>query len=148
MAIYRRSSRRPFVVTAVVAALAGLIIGVAAGRGTAPDLAAQVSEARAQVAPIVTSLEVLRTEYPKLLNAAAGGDPGGAESALARARSTFASHAASWSLLDPATTTALDKALNDLAALLTGRAPEAEVGSAVDTALAAANKLAATQQPA
>src|SRR5438093_32003 len=143
MAIYRRSSRRPLAVTAVAAALAGLVIGFVGGRATAPDLAAQVRDARSQVAPIVTALEVVRTEYPKLLAAGGGGDPGGAEAALARARSTFAAHAPTWSLLDPGSTTALGNALNDLGAVVARRAPEADVGSSIDAALEAANRLAA-----
>jgi hypothetical protein len=142
MAIYRRSSRRPLVIVAVIAAVAGLVVGFAAGRATAPDLASQVRAARGQVAPILTALEVIRTEYPKLLNAAAGSDPGGAESALARARSTFTANEATWSVIDPQATTALRPALDALAATITRRAPEADVDAALGAASAAAARIA------
>jgi hypothetical protein len=148
MAIYRRSSRRPLVIVGVIAAVAGLVLGYLGGRATAPDLASQVRAARAQAAPIVTSLEVIRTEYPKLLNATAGSDPGGAESALARARSTFTAQSATWTLIDPEATAGLGSALDALGAKITARAAEAEVDSAIDTAAAAANRLAGTAAPA
>jgi hypothetical protein len=144
MAIYRRSSRRPLVIVGVIAAVAGLVVGYLGGRATAPDLGSQIRAARAQVAPIVTSLEVIRTEYPKLLNATAGSDPGGAESALARARSTFTAQSVTWSLIDPTGTTALGTALDALAAKITQRAPDADVDAAIDTAAAAANRIAST----
>jgi hypothetical protein len=144
MAIYRRSSRRPLVLVAVIAAVAGLVLGYVGGRATAPDLASQVQAARADAVPLLASLEVIRTEYPKLLNAVAGADPGGAESALARARSSFAARQATWALIDPAGTTALGTALDALGTQITQRAPEAAVDAAIDTATAAAHRIAGT----
>jgi hypothetical protein len=142
MAIYRRSSRRPLVITAVAVGVVALIVGFAAGRATAPDLASQVKAARAQVQPISTSLEVIRTEYPKLLAAAAGADAGGAPDAISRARTTFTANQPTWSLVDPSMTAALGADLTALANLITQKAPEADVDAALDAAEADANKLA------
>src|SRR6188474_1730095 len=126
MAIYRRSSRRPLVVVGVVAAIVGLAAGFGLGRLTAPDLASQVAATRAEVTPIVTALEVLRDEYPKLVAATAGSDPGGAEAALTRASTTLASRAAILRTLDPEATSALDEALGRLSRLVADRAPDAQ----------------------
>lgn len=142
MAIYRRSSRRPLILVAVIAAVAGLVIGAGAGRVTAPGLASQIRDARAEAGPILTWLEVVRTEYPKLLAATAGSDPGGAEGAISRARSTFADHEATWALIDPAGTTALGSALDALGTQIARHAPEADVDAAIDAAVAAGNRIA------
>lgn len=144
MAIYRRSSRRPLVIAAVLAAIAGLVLGFVAGRATAPDLAAQVREIRAQAAPILTSLEVVRTEYPKLLAATPGSDPGGAESALTRARTTLAAVRPQLVVIDPAATADLQSAIDNLSALVTGRASQPDVEAAIDAAEAIARRLAGT----
>jgi hypothetical protein len=147
MAIYRRSSRRPLVITAVVVGVVAVIVGFAVGRATAPDLTSQIRAARAQVQPISTSLEVIRTEYPKLLAAAAGTDAGGAPDAIARARTTFTTNQPTWSPVDPATTAALGADLTALANLITQRASEDDVDSALDAAEADANKLAGAATP-
>lgn len=144
MAIYRRSGRRPLALVAVIAAVVGLALGFAAGRTTAPDLASQVRAVRADAAPILTSLEVIRTEYPKLLATTAGSDPGGAEGALARARAAFGAHQATWALLDPAGTSALGAALDALGGQIDQRAPQATVDQAIDAAVTAANRIAGT----
>jgi hypothetical protein len=94
------------------------------------------------VQPISTSLEVIRTEYPKLLAAAAGADAGGAPDAIGRARSTFTANQPTWSLVDPTTTAALGADLTSVANLITQRASEDDVNAALDAAEADANKLA------
>jgi hypothetical protein len=147
MAIYRRASRRPLAIAAIIAATAGLAIGFALGRSTAPDLASQVHAARAEVSPIVTALEVVRDEYPKLLAASAGSDPGGAEAALVRATTALASRAVVLRTLEPVATAALEAAMARLSQLIAERAPESQVRAALDEAQAAAARLAGAPAP-
>jgi hypothetical protein len=142
MAIYRRSSRRPLIIVAVVAAVVGLALGFVLGGATAPGLASQISAARADATPIVTALEVARDEYPKLLAASAGQDAGGAPSAIARARAAFTAHSTTWAIIDPATTAALGDTLTKLDGLVAQKAPNDQVEAAVDAAQTLAQKLA------
>ena len=142
MAIYRRSSRRPLIVIALIAAAAGLTVGLVVGRATAPDLASQMQAVRGDAAPISAALEVVRTEYPKLLAATAASDPGGSEQALARAKATLAAHADEFRLIDATGTAALQNALDHLSTLIAARAAAADVSAAVDDAEAALTRLA------
>ena len=130
MAIYRAESGRRIAFVAVGAAVAGLVLGAVLGRLTAPGLGAQLDDVRTQAAPIASSLEVIRPEYPKLL--AAGGDPGGAESAMARIESTFAAVKPALDVIDPAGTTALGQSIAAMRAALDARVPEADLGAAAD----------------
>jgi hypothetical protein len=132
MAIYRAQGGRRTALLATAALIAGLVAGLAIGRALAPGLEAQLVELRTKAAPIASSLEVVRTEYPKLL--AGGADPGGAEAAMARARTTFAEVRTSFGALDRVATAELSGALDTLGGLIEARAPEAEVAGAIDTA--------------
>jgi hypothetical protein len=130
MAIYRTNSNRRLAMACVGALLVGIVIGIVIGRWSAPGLATQLADLRASAAPITTSLEVVRSEYPKLL--AAGADPGGASGALARVRTTFDSIRPS---LDALSAAGAEAASNDLEALEAGvaaREPEADVGGRID----------------
>jgi len=122
-------------------AIVGLLVGVGLGRLAAPDFASQISAARGDAAPIVTALEVMRDEYPKLLGASAGGDPGGAEAALKRASELLVAHEASWLLIDPDASARLADALGTLSALVARRAPDAEVQVAIDAAQSVARSI-------
>ena len=119
MAIYRAESGRRILIVAFVALVAGLVIGCGIGRATAPTAASQVADLRTQVAPIRSSLDVIRTEYPKLLTNAS--DPGGAPAAMARIRTTFDAVSPTLTTLDPAGTAKLDAAITSLANAIEAR---------------------------
>ena len=137
MAIYRTQSRRPLILTGVVALIVGLVAGFAAGQSAAPGLASQIATARAEVRPILTALDVVRIEYDSLLT---GGDSGSVD-AIARAQETLRARRATFELLSPDATTRLDQALQQVAALVTAKAPKAELDAAVDAAEGIAGEL-------
>jgi hypothetical protein len=130
MAIYRAESGRRVVLIAGAAAIAGLVLGLLIGRITAPGLGAQLDDVRAQAAPIASSLEVIRTEYPKLL--AGGADPGGAEAAMARIETTYATVKPSLEAISPGGSAALGDAIAALRGAVNARVPETDVGSKLD----------------
>ena len=138
MAIYRTASRRPLILTGVVAALVGAVIGFGLGSATAPSLATQLATARAEARPILTSLEVVRIEYESLLT---GGDSGSPD-AIARAQEAFRARRVTFELLDPDATARLDRALAHLVDLVAAKAPTADVEAAVVEAESVANELA------
>ena len=138
MAIYRTPSRRPLVLTGVIALLVGLAAGFALGRAAAPDLASQLATARAEVRPIQTALDVVRIEYDSLLT---GGDSGSPD-AIERAQEAFRTRRATFDLLEPGATARLERALSRVAQLVAAKAPKAEVEAAIDEAEAAARELA------
>jgi hypothetical protein len=140
VAIYRPSSRRPLVLAGVGGLVAGLVLGFFLGRSSAPDLAAQLAAARAEVRPILASLDVVRIEYQSLLD---GGDSG-SEGALARARDALDAGRATFDVLDRAAAASLDSALDGVAAAVEGRVPLADLEAAVSDAEAAAARLAGT----
>ena len=120
----------------VSAAIAGLVLGLLIGRATAPGLGAQLDDARARAAPIASSLEVIRTEYPKLV--AGGADPGGAELAMARIESAYAAVKPSLDAIDTTGSAALGDSIGQLRSGLTARVPEADLAvliAAVETRL-------------
>jgi hypothetical protein len=138
VAIYRTQSRRPLVLAAIGGLVAGLVLGVFVGRSIAPDLAAQLAAARAEVRPILSSLEVVRIEYDSLLS---GGDSG-SEGAIARARETFDARRSTFDLIDAQAAARLDGALEEVADAVVQRAPAADLEAAVSGAEAAASELA------
>jgi hypothetical protein len=135
VAIYRAESGRRIALIASVTAIVGLVLGLALGRLTAPGLGAQLDEARTAAVPIRSSLEVVRTEYSKVL--AGGADPGGAPAAMDRIDAVYATAAPSLALIDAAAAAALGKGLADLRSAMEARAPEADVDAAIVAALAA-----------
>lgn len=130
MAIYRADRGRRVVIAAAVAFVAGLVLGGVGGRLTSPGLADHVDAIRTQVAPIVSSLDVIRLEYPKLL--AGGEDGGGAEAAAIRIRETFEAARPTLEILNPAGSDALDASIAALVAAIDARAPDAEIGAVID----------------
>jgi hypothetical protein len=139
VAIYRARGNRGVLMLGTTAVVAGLIVGGVFGRVTAPGLGDQVDALRTQAAPMFSSLEVIRLEYPKLLDAS--GDLGGAEGALARLRATFAQVRPALAIVDPAGVEGLASAIDALAAVVVARAPEADVAAAVDAVDRAAPEL-------
>jgi hypothetical protein len=139
MAIYRTNRDRRLGIVGVVALVVGVVGGLAVGRLTAPGLTDQLAALRTQAAPITTSLEVVRSEYPKLL--AGGADAGGSVGALARVRSTYDLVLPTLTTLDPAGTGGATAALEALEAGVASKASEADIDARIDsfrTALAAA----------
>ena len=72
-----------------------------------------------------------------------GGDSG-SEGAIARAREAFAARRATLNLIDAEATTALDTALDRVAAVVDARAAMPDLEAAVSDAEAAATELAGT----
>jgi hypothetical protein len=142
VAIYRAERGRRIALAAGVAAIVGLVFGLVLGRMTAPDLGARLNEARAAAAPIRSSLEVVRTEYSKLL--AGGADPGGAPAAMDKIDAVYATAAPSLALIDAAASAALGKGLEDLRSAMKARAPEADVDAAIVAAEAALDAILPT----
>ena len=138
MAIYRTASRRPLILTGVIALVAGVAIGFAIGSASAPGLAAQVAAARADVRPILTALDVVRIEYDSLLTGGDSGSPAG----IVRAQEAFRIRRATLELLDPAATARLDQALTRVAELVAAKAPRVDADAAIDEAEAFAHELA------
>jgi len=138
VAIYRTQSRRPLFLTGAVALVVGLVIGFALGSATAPGLASQLASARAEVRPILTSLDVVRIEYASLLT---GGDSGSPD-AIARAQEAFRARQATFDLIGRAAAMELEQALERVAGLVAAKAPQAEVDTAIDAAEAAAREIA------
>jgi len=85
MALYMPASarRRRLIVVAIVAVLAGLILGWTLGRATAPTVADQVSSARSQAQQLDARLRSLPFEYDKARSAHTDmAAPGGPVAAL------------------------------------------------------------------
>jgi hypothetical protein len=136
VAIYRAESGRRIALIAGVAAILGLVVGLAVGRLTAPSLVKQLNDARASAAPIRSSVEVVRTEYSKYLQG--GTDPGGAPAAMDKIEGTFAAIRPSMDTIDSTGTTRLGEAISQLRAAMTARVPGDELAArltAVEAAL-------------
>jgi hypothetical protein len=146
MAIYRANSERRLVLLVLVALGIGLVGGVLVGRATAPGLVDQLATVRAQAAPIASSLEVLRSEYPKLLEG--GADPGGATGALAKVRTTFDALAPTLVIIDSGGTATATAALEALEAGVAAKEPETDVTERIDAFAAALSAALGTAEPA
>lgn len=138
MAIYRTPSRRPLVLVGIAGLVIGLVVGGVVGRLSAPDLTSQLATARAEVRPILTSLDVVRIEYDSLLTGGDSGSPG----AIARAKDAFAARRDTFFLIDPDATARLEAALDRVGSLVDAKVPQAELEAAVDEAEAVARELA------
>lgn len=139
MAIYRTQSRRPLVLVGLAGLVVGLIAGIAGGRMSAPDLPSQLAAARAEMRPILSSLDVVRIEYDAAGQVA--GDSGSA-GAIARAKDAFAARRDTFLLIDPDAAARLEAALDRVGSLVDAKAPQAELEAAVDEAEAVARELA------
>ncbi|MES2209406.1 MAG: hypothetical protein V4515_04385 [Chloroflexota bacterium] len=135
MAIYRAERGRKVAIVAIAAFVAGLVLGAVGGRLTSPSLADGVDAVRLEIAPIRSSLDVIRLEYRKLLEG--GADAGGAVAAANRVRQTFDAARPSLAILNPAATDALDARITSLSDAIGIRAPEPDVMAAVDATEAA-----------
>ena len=135
MAIYRAESSRRIAlvggVAVVVGLVVGLVVGIGIGRMTAPGLGAQVDDLVAQVAPIRSSLEVVRTEYPKLL--AGGADAGGAAATMTKISTTWAAAKPAVTRFDPSGAEDLAASIDDLKAAIEAKDPQDEVEDALDS---------------
>lgn len=140
MAIYRAPSRRPLILVGIGGLVFGLLVGVFVGRAMVPDLASQITSARAEVRPILSSLDVVRIEYDSLLN---GGDSG-SEGAIARAREAFETRKPTLVLVNPDAAARLDAALTRVADAVAAKVPSAELELAVADAEAIAGEIMGT----
>jgi hypothetical protein len=74
MALYVSAGRRrrTAIVVGVVGVVAGLVIGFAVGRGTAPTVDDRVEEARAAGSSFADALRTIPTEYEQMVEGAEG----------------------------------------------------------------------------
>jgi hypothetical protein len=128
MALYRPASRRPLAVAAALGLAGGLILGFLAGQAVAPGTAGVLDGLRQRVGDVTSALEVLRVEYGDV----AGADVGGAEQAVERARTAYAAVEADLALIDDTAANEAYNALEELAALVTARAPADQVEAGID----------------
>jgi hypothetical protein len=144
MAIYRPASRRPMLIAAAIALVAGVVLGVLIGRASAPGTAAAIDGLREHVASVSSLLEVVRTEYPKALEAPGAGaaaDPGGAQHAAQQAIDELDAAWPDLALIDSPSTNAARQALYDLDSLILARAPIDDIEAAVERVLAALDQV-------
>jgi hypothetical protein len=133
MAIYRPASRRPLLIVGGLALVAGLVLGFVTGQATAPGVGAVLDGLRDRVATVASALEVLRVEYPELLE---GADPGGAEQALARAQANFTALEPDLALIDADAVDQAYRSLQEVQRRVTARVPAAQLDAAIDEVLA------------
>jgi hypothetical protein len=129
MALYRPASRRPLAVAAALGLAGGLMLGFLAGQAVAPGTAGVLDGLRQRVGDVTSALEVLRVEYGDV---AGGADVGGAEQAVERARTAYAAVEADLALIDDTAASEAYNALEELAALVTARAPADQVEAGID----------------
>jgi len=145
MSLYRqagRASGRTLALTAAGALVAGLLVGFALGRSTAPDptVAEKVADLRSRLRPAEQGLELTATEYAQAVRGgrvvqpteyeAAQADLGRVDDALAGARADLRA-------LSADRAGALDRAVATLRGAVTRRAEPAEVQRLSDAARAA-----------
>jgi hypothetical protein len=145
MSLYRQASRatgRTLALAAVGALVAGLLVGFALGRSTAPDptVAEKVADLRSRLRPAEQGLELTATEYAQAVRggrvvepteyAAAQADLGRVDDALAGARADLRA-------LSADRAGALDRAVAALRSAVTRRAEPARVQRLSDAARAA-----------
>ena len=142
MAIYRAESSRRVALMIGVGVVVGLVLGAALGRVTAPSLSDQMADIRTQAAPIASSLEVIRAEYPKFLAGGAGGtDPGGAEGAMTKLEATYKAVAPALETVDRTAADALGTSVSKLREAMTARVTEAALALALDDVQADLDKV-------
>jgi hypothetical protein len=150
MSLYRQASgasRRTLVMIGLGCLLAGIAVGFALGRGTAPDpaLSELAAEARAEVRPAINALELVTIEYPEAVR---GGKVVAAteyEAAVAQAASAadaLAAAAPDLRQLDPGGHAAATEAVDEVVRLVGEEAEPGAVEAAAEDASAAAEALA------
>jgi hypothetical protein len=101
-----------------------------------------MADLRSQAAPIASSIEVIRAEYPKSLAGGAGGaDPGGAEGAMTKLEATYRAVAPTLDSVAPAAAGALGASVTRLREAMTARATEAALTAALDDVQANLDKV-------
>jgi hypothetical protein len=143
MSLYRQPGRfatRTIAMAAGAALVAGLVLGFALGRSTAPDptLAEKVAGLRTALAPARQGVELVATEYPQAVRGGqvvAKTEYAAAKADVQRARDAVDAHAADLRAIGRAA--ALQRALAELAAAVDRRADAAEVRRLGDAANAA-----------
>jgi hypothetical protein len=144
VSLYREAGRggpRSLAIATVVALLAGLGIGFALGRSSAPEpsTADVVSELRSDLRPVAGGIELIPNEYAQAYRNE-GVEAEGVQGALARIKTQLDEARPDLRTLDPDGTKALDDAYASLAAAVKQDAAPGEVAqraSAVATALRA-----------
>jgi hypothetical protein len=144
MSLYRQPGRvRPLTIAAVaaVALLVGVGIGYALGHSNRAKPSAQdaVAQLRATLRPLAAGLELIPTEYPKLLHGTAA-DQAAVRDDVQRMHAALASAAPDLRVLDPAGAAALVARVAALEAAVRARVPPAQVtqsAAAAQSALAA-----------
>lgn len=143
MSLYRQPGRfgtRTIAIAAGAALVAGLVLGFALGRSTAPDptLAEKVAGLRTALAPAREGVELVATEYPQAVRGGqvvAKTEYAAAKADVQRARAAVDAQVADLRAVGKAAT--LQHALTDLATAVDQRAEPARVRQLGDAANAA-----------
>jgi hypothetical protein len=144
VSLYREAGRggtHTLAIAAAVALLAGLGIGFALGRSSAPEPSAAdvVSDLRSDLRPVAGGVALIPNEYAQAYRNE-GAEAEGVRGALARIKAQLDAARPDLRTLDPGGTKALDDAYAALASAVDQKAAPGEVGRrarAVATALAA-----------
>jgi hypothetical protein len=152
MSLYRQAggfSSRMLAVAALVALLAGLLIGYLLGRGSVddPSVAEVAADARAELRPAAAGIELIPFEY----ESAVVGREGAAEpteleatkGAAERAAAALEASAADMEAIDPDGYAAAQRSLRALSAAIDQVAPPARVEALAESAQARIEALAA-----
>jgi hypothetical protein len=127
--------------------LAGIAVGFALGRGTAPDpaLSELVAEARAEVQPATNALELVTIEYPEAVRGGRVVAESEYQAAVAQAGSAadaLAAAAPELRQLDPGGHAAATEAVDEVVRLVGEEAEPGVVEAAAEDASAAVEALA------